>query len=270
MGKRVKYHSSSSKTFSKPKRRFTNAFLVSLFLHLLLVLLMLAYREDKPKTPMFEIKLSPVKNRIKKEEKKAIQKEIKKVIQERKARRTKKLKIKNNISKTSKSQTSKRKSFSEMADQDYEDIIKSNRSSKYQVKKGESASSNTRWSESNSDSTSKNKSNPGKDKIQGIPDGNAKKGKIKWQGKYKRFPIYFPTPNYPVYYRRKGIQGDVTLEIEVNPAGKVVRVTVVYSSGHLKLDVEAKKAIRRAKFSRAGGVTKNDIGLVKIRFKLNQ
>lgn len=58
-------------------------------------------------------------------------------------------------------------------------------------------------------------------------------------------------PDYPKGARQRGEQGDVTLEIRVNAAGAVDRVTVVVPSGFADLDAAAVKAAKAAKFTPA-------------------
>lgn len=77
-------------------------------------------------------------------------------------------------------------------------------------------------------------------------------------------------PDYPKGARQRGEQGDVTLEIRVNAAGSVDRVTVVASSGFADLDAAAVKAAKAAKFTpaKAGRETVASTARLKLSFKL--
>lgn len=103
-----------------------------------------------------------------------------------------------------------------------------------------------------------------------IPGGATDSSAIQWEGSYARKIVHRPQIDYPRHFRRQGIQGTVVLGLSVNPAGEVIHVEILQSSGHFKLDVLAQKAMRKARFSpRSGGDTKSvDNGKVRIYFEL--
>lgn len=77
-------------------------------------------------------------------------------------------------------------------------------------------------------------------------------------------------PDYPKGSRQRGEQGDVVVEMMVNPQGEVDEATVVSSSGFVELDEAALRAVRFAKFTpaRSGGETVASIARITLAFKL--
>ena len=77
-------------------------------------------------------------------------------------------------------------------------------------------------------------------------------------------------PDYPKGARQRGEQGDVILEIRVNAEGAVDDVKVATSSGFSELDEAAVKAARVAKFSpaRSGHDPVASTARLKLQFKL--
>jgi protein TonB len=60
-----------------------------------------------------------------------------------------------------------------------------------------------------------------------------------------------PSPEYPLASRRRGEQGRVILLVQVDPAGRVLDLAVVTSSGFPALDREAERTVRRWRFQPA-------------------
>ena len=77
-------------------------------------------------------------------------------------------------------------------------------------------------------------------------------------------------PDYPKGARQRGEQGDVILEIRVNAEGTVDDVKVATSSGFAELDEAAVKAAKAAKFSpaRSGHDPVASTARLKLQFKL--
>ena len=77
-------------------------------------------------------------------------------------------------------------------------------------------------------------------------------------------------PDYPKGARQRGEQGDVILEIRVNPEGAVDDVKVAVSSGFPELDEAAVRAARAAKFSpaRSGREAVASTARLRLSFKL--
>jgi len=77
-------------------------------------------------------------------------------------------------------------------------------------------------------------------------------------------------PDYPKGARQRGEQGEVTLEIDVDADGAVTRTKVVVSSGFAELDEAAVKAAQKAKFrpAKSGGRSVASTARLKLDFKL--
>ena len=77
-------------------------------------------------------------------------------------------------------------------------------------------------------------------------------------------------PDYPRGARQRGEQGDVVLEIRVNADGTVDGVRVITSSGFAELDEAAVRAAKAAKFSpaRSGRDPVASTARLKLQFKL--
>lgn len=77
-------------------------------------------------------------------------------------------------------------------------------------------------------------------------------------------------PDYPDGARRRGEQGDVVLEIQVDETGAVGAVGVAVSSGYLELDEAAVRAVRAARFTpaKSDGKSVSSAARLKLTFKL--
>jgi protein TonB len=77
-------------------------------------------------------------------------------------------------------------------------------------------------------------------------------------------------PAYPAEAMRRGIQGNVTLRVEVSRAGLPTQVLVLASSGHHDLDDAAVAAVQKWRFVPAsrGGETVDATAEVPIQFRL--
>ncbi|NLC35413.1 MAG: energy transducer TonB, partial [Alcaligenaceae bacterium] len=73
------------------------------------------------------------------------------------------------------------------------------------------------------------------------PDRPRVIGKVDYVGKR-------PSPVYPRMSQRRGEQGRVIVRVLISPEGRVLNATVQRSSGHDRLDAEAIKAVRSARF----------------------
>ena len=98
---------------------------------------------------------------------------------------------------------------------------------------------------------------------------SAKTGTVKWKGGGHRKIRYRPVVEYPLYYRRQGIQTTAKFSIRVDSTGNVVGLTLIRSTGYSKLDVIAENVLRKTKFENAPKVNSHyDEGEVSIHFKL--
>lgn len=81
-----------------------------------------------------------------------------------------------------------------------------------------------------------------------------------------------PPPAYPAAARRRGIQGDVLLEVLVDEAGQPVRVSLKQGSGHASLDQAAMRAVQDWRFqpARRGGQPIIALALVPVRYRLTE
>jgi protein TonB len=79
-------------------------------------------------------------------------------------------------------------------------------------------------------------------------------------------------PDYPADARRRGIQGNVLLHVDVTAAGAALRVIVATSSGHDMLDDAALRAVQQWRFSPAtqGGVAVAGAVDVPVHFRLEE
>ncbi len=73
------------------------------------------------------------------------------------------------------------------------------------------------------------------------PDRPRVIGKVDYVGKR-------PSPVYPRMSQRRGEQGRVIVRVLISPEGSVLNATVQRSSGYERLDAEAVKAARTARF----------------------
>jgi protein TonB len=80
-----------------------------------------------------------------------------------------------------------------------------------------------------------------------------------------------PKPDYPRQARRRGLEGQVVLEVEVRADGRPGRIDIVASSGHAILDRAALEGLRRWRFqpARHGGRAVDATLRVPVSFRLN-
>jgi protein TonB len=81
-----------------------------------------------------------------------------------------------------------------------------------------------------------------------------------------------PPPEYPATLRARGIEGDVGLEVEIEPSGGVGRVTVVSPSEHEEFNRSAKQAAQGSTYepARVNGVAVSRVIEFTVRFRLHQ
>ena len=77
-------------------------------------------------------------------------------------------------------------------------------------------------------------------------------------------------PDYPKGSRQRGEQGDVVIEMTVNPQGEVDKAAVVTTSGFPELDEAALRAVRSARFSpaRSGSEPVSSTARLTLTFRL--
>ena len=83
-------------------------------------------------------------------------------------------------------------------------------------------------------------------------------------------PLKTIRPDYPVAARKRGVEGDVTLELNITEKGRVSAAKVVESSGHDDLDAAAVRAATKAQFvpAKAGKNAVSSIARITISFRL--
>ena len=231
-----------------------NSIIFSFLFHLTIFTSLYIFKEDIPRESYFEVKLSPPPKNIKK-------RKISKVISRKSLP---KQKLKNNFTSLSKKSKSH---LEEKFEKDFEKILfnpKKNSQINLYVSKNKSKS----WEKETEKSFPIEKKRSD-EKIK-TPLDSTSRSEIRWHGNSKRKALYLPKPSYPKYYRQKGIQGEVLLLVEISSKGEVIQVQVLKSSGYPKLDILAKNAARKAKFSFRSSQYRNqvDIGEIKYSFTL--
>ncbi len=236
-------------------------FLLSILLHILVFLYLYFNRVTEPPHITHFVHLVETEKRISKEEIEEIKKKIEKVDREttiKKEQSKTRTQDKEILTKGSDKQEDFEKSFEEM--------LFSRNQATTQTVTGKSDGGDV-WSEQ----SHKGGSGTQKEAVQArakVPDGSARPGKVNWRGGYSRSLQYMPAPEYPLEYRRQGIQAEVLLEAEVDATGRVISVTVLRSSGYPELDILAKNSVRRARFSPSSVANQIDVGEIAVRFEL--
>ncbi|MDH4200693.1 MAG: energy transducer TonB [Spirochaetia bacterium] len=104
-----------------------------------------------------------------------------------------------------------------------------------------------------------------------IPGGKGQSRNIVWKDGYSRRIIFQPEIDYPLYFRKQGIQASVRLLIEVDGAGNVVSAEIKETSGFSRLDILARNGIMGAKFARREYSSKvYDRGEIEVQYRLEQ
>ncbi len=77
-------------------------------------------------------------------------------------------------------------------------------------------------------------------------------------------------PAYPYSARRRGIEGDVLLEVHISSRGNVLNVEIAKSSGNRRLDSAAVDAVLDTAFlpARRNNTTVDDTTLISVTFRL--
>ena len=104
-----------------------------------------------------------------------------------------------------------------------------------------------------------------------IPSGHGESRNVIWRAGYSRKLVFQPEIEYPVYFRKQGIQASVRLIIDVDASGNVVNAEVLQSSGYSKLDILARSGVLKAKFQKRDNFNSNyDRGEVEVQYKLER
>ncbi|MDH4263175.1 MAG: TonB family protein [Spirochaetia bacterium] len=126
---------------------------------------------------------------------------------------------------------------------------------------------NMKWDESGKDISHSDKNSISE--TAKIPTGRGESKDINWKTGYSRKIIFQPDIEYPVYFRKQGIQASVRLIIDVDALGNVVNAEVLQSSGYPKLDILARSGILKAKFLKRDNFNNTlDRGEVEVQYKL--
>ncbi|MDH5718417.1 MAG: TonB family protein [Spirochaetia bacterium] len=276
------------------KKYFKNSFITSILLHTIFILLLYFTQEQHPIQISFNIKLLNTEKRIPKKVKEEIETKLKTI--KEKVEIKKKNAVSNESLKSEKPVDEKIETVETLAPapksakknikdemfkstdefaSDFEKTLFTKKSlkkvitgSQAQDKEGGDAAKN--WEEEGKETISTEKT--GTTESVKIPSGKTGKGSIVWKSGYKRNLDYIPDIPYPKYYRERGIQAKIILDFEVNSAGKVINVNIKQSSGYTKLDILAKEAVRKAKFTAIPGVKNlsSDAGEIEIHFELTR
>ena len=242
----------------------------SILAHILAIAILFLLRDDDPVEILYSVKLVDTKTRISEKEVLDIQKQIDKVQKERQSAKKSNspagaTRANENPAENS-ALTNEPVNREDQFDRNFEKTMFSkNSTSTKSVPLPGSTNSAAGWEKEGKSGKTGNKSQTGEN-IK-APDGNAGAGKFNWKGGFTRRLVYMPKVDYPLYFRQQGIQSDVLCQVEVDASGKVVEVQILRSSGHSKLDILAKNALRAARFS-PGSSAENDVGEVSIRFNL--
>ena len=80
-----------------------------------------------------------------------------------------------------------------------------------------------------------------------------------------------PTPDYPIPSKRRGEEGIVLLNVQVQADGTPAAISLKRSCGHPLLDRAALDAVRRWTFepARAAGVAVSSLAVIPVRFSLD-
>ena len=102
----------------------------------------------------------------------------------------------------------------------------------------------------------------------GVPWGNPNvKGVIAQRGIRTKI-----VPEYPQWARKKGVEGEITVEIIVAPSGIVKKVTVVNKSGYKELDQIVVDAVKKWIFDPLPSLIKQEdqVGIIPFKFVLTK
>ena len=102
--------------------------------------------------------------------------------------------------------------------------------------------------------------------------GSQRTASVTTPADYRGASFWNPPPPYPFQARRRGLEGQVVVRVQVSPAGWAKSVAVRRSSGHRVLDRAALEAVRDWRFkpaARAGKPTDGEVD-VPVVFRLNQ
>ncbi|MDH5720869.1 MAG: energy transducer TonB [Spirochaetia bacterium] len=260
------------------------SFFVSIAAHLFFFLFLLYMKEKEPVQISFNVKLLQTEKRIPKakiEEIKSNLKKLEKIKQEKPEIKTKNAKTTESLKSKSSdlelrapdaSVKKPAKSSDEFAD-DFEKTLFSRKETQKSIRTGTGGQAeSSSWEKEAKKTSAGSEGKKESSETVKIPEGKTGAGSIQWKTGYKRVLTHIPYPAYPKYFRQRGIQGSVVILFEVNSAGKVVSVRVKKSSGHTKLDLLAKNAVRDSRFSAipGGKDMTRDKGEIEIHFELTR
>jgi len=104
-----------------------------------------------------------------------------------------------------------------------------------------------------------------------VPMGRGQSKTIQWSDGYARKLTFQPDIEYPLYFRKQGIQASVKLIIDVDAAGNVVNAEVLQTSGYSRLDILARSGVMKARFVRRDDATRSlDRGVVEVQYRLER
>lgn len=257
---------------TRKKHDFLSSLGYAVAMHLMLFAIMFFFCEPEKVEVSFEITLEPDIERIPKEVRETIEKEIKKVEKAKtKKATTEQAKKSEKAIGEKKDDTSTRANTSrDPEDQFIEDFEKQlfSKKSNYSSPQGGRTGEKKSWEQEGTSGQQGTKKSA-KETVK-IPEGTTGTGTVNWRGGYSRRLVYKPPIPYPQSYRKQGIQASALISIEVDAAGKVILAEVLRSSGHPRLDIIAKNAMRRARFSASPRQGVIDKGEIEIKFELNR
>lgn len=84
----------------------------------------------------------------------------------------------------------------------------------------------------------------------------------------RRIIIRPPSPEYPGWAVKSGLEADMKLRVTVNPHGVVERVESVQSTGYPRMDLVASRYIKQWRFESRVLDTESQMGVVSVKFRL--
>ena len=91
---------------------------------------------------------------------------------------------------------------------------------------------------------------------------------ITWADR-QRTAVEIIRPEFPAILLKQGMEVDLVVQIVVSPAGRVIEVSILQSSGFPAIDMEVSRALGNWLFEPADS-TENDTGLVPVHYRLKK
>ena len=118
------------------------------------------------------------------------------------------------------------------------------------------------------DSEALDVSRPSADTSQPVSLSVKKKYDIEGKLAGRKIIVRPPSPEYPQWAVKGGLEADMKLRVTVSPQGVVERVERVQSTGYPKMDLVASRYIKQWRFESRVFDTESETGVVSIKFRL--